>query len=122
MGTDKPGSPVLIKRGIKNTKLKKKLGESCVYCGCNNKLILTIDHIIPKARGGPDTDENKQVTCVFCNWLKGALTEAEFKKYFKALMVMKDLNKIKLETGEFKIFFSPFGYPKDLKDVVEKKE
>jgi len=122
MGNDKPGSPALRKRGIKNTKLKKKLGEFCVYCGCTNKLILTIDHIKPIVRGGVDADENKQVTCVICNWLKGALTDAEFKKYYLALMKMKDLNKMKFQTGDLKIFFSAFGHPKSLKDIVENQK
>lgn len=122
MTNDKPGSKKLVERGIKNTKLKKKLGEICVYCGSDNKLIQTIDHIISITRGGEDTEQNKQVACVFCNWLKGGLTDKEFKKYYKALMAMKDLNKMKFVTGEFKIFFSPFGHPKDLKDLEETDE
>ena len=109
----------LVKKGIRNSKLKKKLGEVCVYCGCTNKLILTIDHIKPLVRGGDDTDENKQVACVICNWLKGSLTDAEFKKYYKLLLTMKDLNKVKLSTGDLSIFFRAFGYPKSLKDIVE---
>lgn len=109
-----------MKKGIKNSILKKKLGEHCVYCGCVNKLILTIDHITPLSRGGGDNDENKQVTCIVCNWLKGSLTDAEFKKYFKSLMNLKDLNKIKLNTGDFALLFSQFGVPKKLKDVEDK--
>ena len=112
----------LIKKGIKNTRLKKKLGEKCVFCDCNNKLLLTIDHIKPLIRGGEDTDENKQVLCVLCNWLKGGLTNTEYKKYYQAINILKDLNKTKFEIGEFKINFSQFGHPKSLKDIEENEK
>lgn len=109
------------RRGVKNSILKKKLGNKCVYCGCENKLILTIDHIIPTARGGEDTNENKQVCCFICNQLKGALNHAEFKKYYKALMILKDLNKIKLNIQEPELLFAPHAYPKTLKELKEKE-
>jgi len=60
----------LIERAIHNDKLKKKLGYVCVYCGCTNRLILTIDHKTPLAREGKDEDSNKQVCCYVCNQLK----------------------------------------------------
>jgi len=31
----------------------------------------TIDHIVPKAKGGPDTDDNLQLLCNYCNSVKG---------------------------------------------------
>ena len=49
------------RKGIRNNKLKKSLGENCVYCECNNVLILTIDHLKPLVRGGDDSNKNKQV-------------------------------------------------------------
>jgi len=107
----------LIELGINNTKLKKKLGEKCVYCGCTNKLVLTIDHKKPRVRGGEDIDKNKQVTCMICNWLKGGLTPTEFKKYYYALGVMKDLIKINLVFKDIKILFNSSGHPKLLKDI-----
>ena len=69
--------------GIKKNNLRKKLGEVCVYCGCKNKLILTIDHKTHLARGGVDNEKNKQVCCFICNQFKGVLTHEEFKKYNK---------------------------------------
>ena len=103
----------IIERGIKNTKLKKKLGQKCVYCGCSNPLILTIDHKNPMSRGGEDIDKNKQVCCFICNQIKGSLTNTEFKKYYKHLLGMHSLLKIKLFLEEPVISFHPKGCPSD---------
>lgn len=41
------------------------------YCRDNGKLILmTKDHILPRSKGGPETLENMQTMCTFCNGLK----------------------------------------------------
>lgn len=86
-----------VKRlATKKREFKEHNGNKCVYCGCTNKLILTIDHIIPFSRGGTDDDNNKQVTCRICNGLKGSLTHEEFLKYYQALGDLKDLFKIAL--------------------------
>ncbi len=39
----------------------------------------TIDHIVPRARGGPDHLENLQLLCNACNSMKGTRSQAEFK-------------------------------------------
>ena len=51
----------------------------CQYCG--SKSSLTIDHIIPKQKGGQDTWENLIIACSSCNSKKGNRTpsEAEMK-------------------------------------------
>ena len=38
----------------------------------------TIDHIVPRARGGTDHMDNLQLLCNACNSLKGTRTQAEF--------------------------------------------
>ncbi len=48
----------------------------CVYCN-NARPQLTIDHIIPKSRGGSDTWENLVCACVRCNNRKGNRTPDE---------------------------------------------
>ncbi|RMF61670.1 MAG: HNH endonuclease [Bacteroidetes bacterium] len=47
----------------------------CQYCGSREQL--TIDHIVPKSRGGPDTWENLVAACVPCNNRKGNRTPEE---------------------------------------------
>lgn len=109
----------LIKLGIKKERLKKKLGYQCVYCGCNNKLVLTIDHIIPITRDGKDEDTNKQVTCYICNQLKGGLTDNEFRKYYKLIQGLKDLQKIKLEIEQPNLIFRPNYFPQKDKETED---
>ena len=43
--------------------------NTCQYCGSTRHL--TIDHVIPKSRGGEDTWENLAVACSSCNTKKG---------------------------------------------------
>jgi 5-methylcytosine-specific restriction endonuclease McrA len=43
--------------------------HTCQYCGSQKKL--TIDHIVPRSRGGQDTWENMVVACSTCNTKKG---------------------------------------------------
>ncbi len=38
---------------------------------------LTIDHVIPKARGGVDSWENLVAACIYCNNKKGDKTPSE---------------------------------------------
>ncbi len=45
-------------------------GYRCVYCGTNS-LPLTIDHVIPKVRGGKDEWDNLVCCCTKCNNAKG---------------------------------------------------
>lgn len=48
----------------------------CVYCG-RGDIALTVDHVIPKARGGQDTWDNMVCACTKCNNKKGSRTPAE---------------------------------------------
>lgn len=50
-------------------------GHRCQYCGATDRL--TLDHVLPKSRGGPDTWENLVAACVPCNNRKGNKTPDE---------------------------------------------
>jgi len=49
----------------------------CQFCGASSNL--TIDHIIPKSRGGEDTWENLTTACIKCNNKKGDRIPEEAK-------------------------------------------
>lgn len=51
-------------------------GMKCQYCGKKSTQI-TIDHIIPKSRGGQDSWDNLVAACVSCNNKKGNRTPDE---------------------------------------------
>jgi 5-methylcytosine-specific restriction endonuclease McrA len=61
---------------LSRKNLHKRDGHKCQYCGKKN-VELTIDHIIPKSRGGSDTWENLVSACVSCNNKKGSRTPEE---------------------------------------------
>lgn len=47
----------------------KRDGFQCVYCGSKEKL--TIDHVIPRSKGGRDSWKNLATACESCNSKKG---------------------------------------------------
>lgn len=49
--------------------------QRCQYCGSKDRL--TIDHVMPKSRGGKDTWDNLVAACVPCNNRKGNRTPEE---------------------------------------------
>ncbi len=49
---------------------------TCQYCGHTAEQ-LTLDHVIPRSRGGNDSWENMVAACVRCNVRKGNRTPAE---------------------------------------------
>ncbi|MEI8033546.1 MAG: HNH endonuclease [Chlorobiaceae bacterium] len=50
--------------------------NQCQYCG-RTELKLTIDHMVPRSRGGEDSWENLITACTRCNTLKGNRTPRE---------------------------------------------
>ena len=55
--------------------------RKCVYCGNVYRYDeLEIEHIIPKALGGPDNIRNCQLACRGCNQAKGTMTDIEFRQ------------------------------------------
>jgi 5-methylcytosine-specific restriction endonuclease McrA len=69
---------------INRHRLFRRDDYQCVYCG--SKRNLTIDHIIPKSRGGHNSWTNLITCCSGCNKQKGDKTpeEAGMKLLFKA--------------------------------------
>jgi len=66
----------------RSRNIKKLLyGEQSGHCNLCRKhfeiIHLELDHIIPKASGGPDADSNLQLLCGHCNRVKGRRSNAE---------------------------------------------
>ena len=55
-------------------------GFKCAYCGTRRER-LSIDHIIPRSRGGKTTFENCVAACKSCNLKKGGRTPSEARMY-----------------------------------------
>ena len=53
-------------------------GHCCQYCGQTLPASqLSLDHVVPRSRGGPTTWENVVASCVRCNTKKGSRTPQE---------------------------------------------
>lgn len=84
---------------VKRQKLRKKQYGSCFYCKCFVCMNLgfdntiTIDHVIPKSKGGTRLIENMVGACMLCNNIKQDMSVNEFMK----LLLNEQLYKIKLE-------------------------
>lgn len=50
--------------------------HTCQYCGCGHTT-LSIDHVLPRSRGGSDTWENVATACLPCNVRKANRTPRE---------------------------------------------
>jgi len=55
-------------------------GFTCCYCGVAGSA-MTMDHIVPRSRGGESSFENCVACCRSCNILKGNRTPHEAKMY-----------------------------------------
>lgn len=50
----------------------------CVYCGCDNLKSLTIDHVVPRSKGGQHKWNNVVTACEECNHEKSNLSLEEW--------------------------------------------
>ena len=67
---------VRIPRDIHRRKITRKAvlardGWTCQYCGTERITGLTVDHVIPRSRGGESVWENIVASCAPCNRRKG---------------------------------------------------
>ena len=59
-------------------RVYRRDGGRCRYCGMSLlRHQFTLDHLLPRARGGPDWDINLVVSCSPCNNAKGDKTVEE---------------------------------------------
>jgi 5-methylcytosine-specific restriction endonuclease McrA len=65
---------VMVPRDTHRRKITRRAvfardGWMCQYCGSRSNL--TVDHVIPRSKGGPSTWENIVASCAPCNRRKG---------------------------------------------------
>ncbi len=61
---------------LSRKNILRRDGYRCQYCGTTTSP-LTVDHVIPRSRGGADSWENLTCACVKCNNKKGNRTPDE---------------------------------------------
>ena len=62
--------PRSVQRKISRRALFARDGWRCVYCGTGDGR-LTLDHVVPRSRGGDSVWENVVTSCAPCNLRKG---------------------------------------------------
>ena len=60
---------------VNRTRIYKRDNHECVYCG--SKKQLTLDHVIPRSRGGSNSWDNLVTCCHNCNVRKANKTPQE---------------------------------------------
>jgi 5-methylcytosine-specific restriction endonuclease McrA len=70
--------PPAVQRKISRRALFARDGWRCVYCGDGGGR-LTLDHVVPRSRGGDSVWENVVTSCAPCNLRKGNRTLEEAK-------------------------------------------
>jgi len=68
--------PRAVQRKISRRALFARDGWECAYCGTASGR-LTLDHVVPRSRGGESTWENVVTACAPCNHKKGDRTLEE---------------------------------------------
>ena len=94
-------------------RIYKRDNYECVYCGCDNRKTLTLDHVIPQSKGGKDAWDNLVTACKRCNSEKSNLTVDEYGKAIPKpsrphyLMMMKKVHYVPTEWDDYvSIYFS----------------
>lgn len=66
--------PMARRNPVSRKGVLRRDNHSCGYCG---KFANTIDHVLPRSRGGVDSWENLVACCLRCNNVKGDRTPEE---------------------------------------------
>ncbi len=92
---------------VNRNRIYKRDNYKCVYCGSKNNL--TLDHVLPKSRGGKNEWANLVTSCSKCNIKKSNKTpdEAKMKMSHKpyAPTLIDENKNIKLIWDEYKNSF-----------------
>jgi 5-methylcytosine-specific restriction endonuclease McrA len=95
---------------VNRTRIFRRDNEECVYCGSTKQL--TLDHVIPRSRGGGNSWDNLVTCCHNCNVRKSNKTPQEAnmfmtKKPYEPSFFSDFLNNsIEKIWNEYKISFT----------------
>ena len=68
MSTQRPSIAVTVRR-----RVRRAAGDACGYCRAPQHLVLApleVEHIVPRAAGGSDDEDNLWLSCRVCNSYK----------------------------------------------------
>lgn len=89
----------------------KRDGGKCQYCGTSREL--TIDHVIPRSKGGKSTWTNLVTACKKCNSKKSDYAlEKVGMKLLKVPIKPSYLTFLKMNTSVYRNEWAPFLNPK----------
>ncbi len=81
--------------GMRRTRIYMRDKYRCQYCGDKKTASeLTLDHILPRSRGGDNSPVNVVTACVTCNQRKGNRTPSEARM---PLLTSQSALRVKLE-------------------------
>lgn len=86
----------------------KRDNYMCQYCGIRpGSEELTIDHVVPKSKGGKTTWENCVLSCINCNSLKGSRMPSEVKSHNfpNGMTLMKNPIKPRLRDLKLNVYY-----------------
>lgn len=76
--------------------IRQREQEHCWYCGkdlsdAQNGFFtrITVDHVVPRSKGGSDAVNNLVLSCPRCNLLKNDLSLDEFRDHVQCLITSK---------------------------------
>ena len=69
----------LVRRRLSRRAIFYRDGFKCQYCGKESNKDLTLDHVMPRSKGGPHEWENVVSACIPCNHRKAGYTLREAK-------------------------------------------
>jgi hypothetical protein len=83
---------------LDDERIKMAFPNLCCYCGVSGQL--SLDHMIPTARGGANTGDNVVWACRSCNSAKGAKDMLEWlaeRESFPSLLLLRRYLKLAAE-------------------------
>ena len=86
---------------VDDERLKLVLAQACAYCGSQNAL--SMDHVLPRSRGGEDSGDNIVWSCRSCNSSKGSTDLLEWmvkRGKFPPLLLLRRYLKLAISSAE----------------------